>query len=196
MTATVLLRSPSIYAARTVLLVEQEEEKVVDIQRIQPEDYQSLESLKTVEQTLQNKALLERVIDANHLAQDPRLVPISTEKALTREQLVAKLAKMVEVRLRRGTRLIDITVEHTDPALTALIANSLVTEFLRQDYEQSATTLHAANEFLETEAQEIKFKLDGAENALQAYKEQTQSVSSADAQNIVVQELDELSVKA
>jgi len=196
MTATLLLRSPSIYASTTVLLVEREEAKVVDIQRIQPEDFQSLESLKTVEQTLQNKALLERVIDANNLAQDPRLVPISTGNVLTREQLVAKLAKMVDVRLRRGTRLIDITVEHTDPALTALIANSLVMEFLRQDYEQSATTLHAANEFLETEAREIKLKLDGAENALQAYKEQTQSVSSANAENIVVQELDALSVKA
>jgi capsular exopolysaccharide synthesis family protein len=195
-TATILLRSPRIYASTTVLLVEQKEAKVVDIQRIQPEDYQSLESLKTVEQTLQNKALLERVIETNHLAQDPRLVPISTGKALTREQLVSKLAKMVEVRLRRGTRLIDITVEHADPALTALIANSLVMEFLRQDYEQSATTLHTANEFLETEAQEIKLKLDGAENALQAYKEQTQSVSSANAQNIIVQQLDELSVKA
>ena len=195
-TATILLRSPGIYASTTVLLVEQEEARVVDIQPIQPEDFQSLESLKTVEQTLQNTALLEAVIDANDLAQDPRLVPISTGKALTREQLVSKLAKMVDVRLRRGTRLIDITVEHTDPALTALIANSLVTEFLRQDYEQSATTLHSANEFLETEAQEIKLKLDGAENALQAYKEQTQSVSSDNEQNIVVQELDELSVKA
>jgi len=49
-TATILLRSPSIYASTTVLLVEQEEAKVVDIQRIQPEDFQSLESLKTVEQ--------------------------------------------------------------------------------------------------------------------------------------------------
>jgi succinoglycan biosynthesis transport protein ExoP len=194
-TATILLRSPGIYAATTVLMVEQEEAKVVDIQQIQPEDYQSLESLKTVEQTLQDRTLLERVIDANHLGQDPRLFS-SAGNALTREELVARLAGMVEVKLRRGTRLIDITVEHTDPALTALIANSLVTEFLRQDYEESAATLHGANDFLENEAQEIKLKLDGAENALQAYKEQTQSVSSTDAQNIVVQELNELSVKA
>ncbi len=195
-TATLLLRSPGIYAARTVLLVEQEEAKVVDIQRIQQEDFQSLEALKTVEQSLQSRTLLERVIDANNLAQNPWLVPGSAEKTLTREQLVSKLAKMVDVRLRRGTRLIDITVEHTHPPLTALIANSLVTEFLRQDYEDNSTTLHAANEFLEAEAREIKLKLDGAENALQAYKEQTQSVSSANAQNTVLQELDALSVKA
>ena len=195
-TSTLLLRSPSIYAARTVLLVESEETKVVDIQRIQPEDYQSQEALKTVEQSLQSRTLLERVIDANHLAEDPRLALDATGKTLTRERLVSRLAKMIDVRLRRGTRLIDISVEHTAPALTALIANSLVTEFLRQYYDQGAETLHAANDFLETEAQEIKRKLDESENALQAYKEQTQSVSSANAQNIVVQELDELSAKA
>ena len=194
-TATILLRSPGIYAATTVLLVEQEEAKVVDIQQIQPVDFQSLEALKTVEQTLQDRALLERVIDANHLDRDPRLSS-AAGKTLAREELVSTVAKMVEVKLRRGTRLIDVTVEHTDPALTAQVANSLVMEFLRQDYEQSASTLHAANEFLANEAQEIKLKLDRSENALQAYKEQTHSTSSANAQNIIVQELDELSVKA
>jgi succinoglycan biosynthesis transport protein ExoP len=195
-TATILLRSPGIYAATTVLMVEQEEPKVVDIQRIQTEDLQSLESLKTVEQTLQNRTLLERVIDANHLAQDFRLAAGPPAPPLTREQLVSKLADMIDVRLRRTTRLIDITVEHTDPGFTALIANSLVAEFLRQDDEESAATLHAANEFLEAEATQIKLKLDGAENALQVYKEQTQFVSSTSAQNTVMQELDELSVKA
>jgi succinoglycan biosynthesis transport protein ExoP len=195
-TATFLERSPSIYASTTVLLVEQEDAKVVDIQRVQQDEFQSLESLKTVEQTLQNRALIERVIDANDLSHDSRLISTPTASAPTREQLISKVEGMVEVKLRRGTRLIDITVESTDAALTALIANSLVTEFLRQDYEQDATSLHTANEFLEGEAVEIKHKLDDSENALQAYREQTHSVSSADAQNIVVQELNELSVKA
>jgi succinoglycan biosynthesis transport protein ExoP len=195
-TATILERAPRIYASKTVLLVEQEEPKVVDIQPVQQDEYQSLESLKTVEQTLQNKGLFERVIEANNLARDPRLLGSSPEGTLTREQLVSKLEKMVGIKLRRGTRLIDITVENTDPGFTSIIANSLVAEFLRQDYEQGATSLHAANEFLETEALDIKRKLDDSENALQLYKEQTHSISSSDAQNIIVQELNELAVKA
>jgi polysaccharide biosynthesis transport protein len=194
--ATILLRSPRIYAARCVLLVEQEEEKVVNIQRIQQEDFQGLESLKTVEQTLQNPALIERIIDSNNLARDPRFVPVPEQPPVTREQLAARLAKMVEVKLRKGTRLIDIKVEHTNPELAALAANSLVREFMRQSYEQNSAESQIANEFLSAEAQELKHKLDASENALQAYKEQTRSVSLEDRQNIVVQELNELSVKA
>jgi succinoglycan biosynthesis transport protein ExoP len=195
-TATVLERSPSIYESKTVLLVEPANTKVVDIQRVQADEYQSIEALKTVEQTLENDGLVERVIDANDLGHDPRLgVPPGTAP-LTREQQVAKLSAMIEVKLRRGTRLIDITVDHTDPAFTTLVANSLVTEFLRQDYEEGSASLHTASDFLEAEAGQVKQKLDDSENALQVYKEQTHSISSADAQNIVVQELDALSVKA
>src|ERR1041384_256191 len=66
-TAAYLVRSPKIFAAKSVLQVEQEESKVLNIQRIQQEDLQTLEFLKTVEQTLQNRAIIDRVIDANHL---------------------------------------------------------------------------------------------------------------------------------
>jgi capsular exopolysaccharide synthesis family protein len=194
-TGTHLMRSPKIYAAKVVLQVEQEEAKVINIQRIQQEDMQTLESLKTVEQVLQNRALLERVIEVNHLASDPRLVSASVERQPSMEQLVSKMAKMVEVRLRKGTRLIDIKVEHTDPGLTELIANSIVKEFLRQSYEHNATASQVANEFLSSEAEPLKRKLEAAENALQAYKEQTQSASVEDRQSIVTEKLRDLSVK-
>src|SRR5690349_17791368 len=95
---TYLMRTPKIYAAKGV----------------QQEDLQTLEFLKTVEQTLQSRTLLERVIDTNHLLEDPRLVLVTMQKP-SKQQLVARLQKMVEVRLRKGTRLIDIKVEHTEP---------------------------------------------------------------------------------
>src|SRR5262245_66595512 len=50
-----LLRAPRIYASKTVLQVEQEDQKILNIEQVQREDWQSLESLKTVEQTLQNQ---------------------------------------------------------------------------------------------------------------------------------------------
>src|SRR5258706_1745337 len=85
-TATYLMRSPKIFAAKSVLQVEQEEAKVLNIQRVQQEDLQTLEFLKTVEQTLQNRALIERVIDENKLLDDPRLVAVGLPKP-TRERL-------------------------------------------------------------------------------------------------------------
>src|SRR5437667_3937883 len=73
-TAAYLYRASKIYAAKVVLQVEQEEQKVINIQTVQKEDLQSLEFLKTVEQTLQSRALLGRVIDTNTLGANPRFV--------------------------------------------------------------------------------------------------------------------------
>src|SRR5947207_3548077 len=192
--ATYLMRTPKIYAAKGVLQVEQEEAKVLNIQRVQQEDLQTLEFLKTVEQTLQSRTLLERVIDTNHLLEDPRLVLVTMQKP-SKQQLAARLQKMVEVRLRKGTRLIDIKVEHTEPTLPALIANSLVREFLRQNQEYSSSASEDATLFLRKEAEGLKYKLEASENALQNYKEQMQSASLEERQNVVVDKLKELSMK-
>ncbi len=150
---------------------------------------------KTVEQTLQNRSLLDRVIEANHLAEDRRFVSQPGPTQPSREQLVSKLARMLEVRLRKGTRLIDITVEHTEPTLTALVANSLVQQFLRQNQEYSSSTSDDATLFLSKEAEGLKRKLESSENTLQAYKEQMQAASLEDRQNVVVEKLKELSSK-
>jgi uncharacterized protein involved in exopolysaccharide biosynthesis len=146
-TAAYLLRTPKIFASKVVLQVEQEEAKIINIQRVQQEDLQTLEFLKTVEQTLQNRTLLERVIATNQLANDPGFVP-SGAGHRSAEQLVTKLSKMVEVKLRKGTRLIDVKVEHPRPELTALIANSLVKEYIRQCYENNFAASEIAKDYL------------------------------------------------
>src|SRR5881628_74882 len=87
-TATYLVRAPKIYASKLVLQVEQGEQKILNIQRVQQEDPQSLEFLKTVEQTLQSRSLLERVLETNNLAQDPRFQKPEEDPPPTREQLV------------------------------------------------------------------------------------------------------------
>jgi capsular exopolysaccharide synthesis family protein len=194
-TGAYLYRAPNVYASKVVLKVEEEDKNVINIQEVQKENLQTLESLKTVEQTLKNRALLERVLLTNQLAVNKKFIG-SPKEPPTREQLVTKLANMIDVRLRRGTRLIDITVEHTDPVLTEQIGNSLVREFLRQNSEQQSAVSHTANEFLSVEAQELRKKLETSENALQSYRQNVFSVSLEDRQNIVVQKLKDLSQNA
>ncbi len=193
LSALVLLFSSRLYAASAVVMVEPEEQKVVDIQKVQSEDYQSLEALKTVEQTFQSRALLERVVDSNKLVENPRVM--TSGAAPTRDQLVTRLAANLDVHLRRGTRLIDITVQDTDPQIASLVANSLITEFMKLDDEQGANSLHDANQFLEKEATDIKTHLDEAENALQVYKEQNQTPGAGGAQDTAVQQIDTLNAK-
>lgn len=190
-----LKRAPRIFEAQVVLQVEQEEQKILNIEQVQSENLQTLELVKTIEQTLQNRALLERVFDALKLAENKKFNDPSASPRPTREELLKEFEEMVSVKLRRGTRLIDIRVEHTDPALTAAMANTLVREYLRMNFEQNVATSEVANEFLSTEAKRLKARLLQSEHALQAYKEQTKSASLEERQNVVVEKLKEISQK-
>ncbi len=195
-TTAYLYRAPKIYQANLILQVEQEEQKILNIQRVQQEDPASVEFLKTVEQTLQSRTLFERVIDTNGLAANEQFTkPEPGEPRPTREQLVTRLGKMIEVKLRKGSRLIDVNVEHNDPALAAKVANSLVGEYLGQNYDQTASASDTAFGFLRNEEARLKTKLEQSERGMQEYKEKTQSVSLEERQNVVVEKLKELNQK-
>jgi polysaccharide biosynthesis transport protein len=181
------------YASKAVLQVEQDKPKVVNIESVQSENYSSIDFLKTVEQTLLSRSLFERVIDANDLANDARFVSPSPAPGETpsKASLISKLAGMVDVRLRAGTRLIDVTVEDEHPELTALIARSLVQQFMVQNREQQSLTSQEANTFLLEEAQRLETQLRKSEDALQAFKERTQFLPSDNQLNVIVQKLKE-----
>ncbi|MBI5387452.1 MAG: polysaccharide biosynthesis tyrosine autokinase [Verrucomicrobia bacterium] len=189
-------RAPILYSSTATLEVEQQEQKIIRIEKgySQEGDLRSLDVLQTIAQTLKSRAMLERVIDTNNLASDPRFVGLMKE-APTRERIVLALSKMVDVRLRRGTRLIDITVVHTVPEITDRIANSLVAEFKKQNEEQHTSVSEVANQFLLQESERLKKKLADSEAALQSYREKTGAVSLDDRQNTVVAKLKELSTR-
>jgi len=164
-------RAPVLYSSTATLEVQQEEQKILKMDRaLHREDLRSLDVLQTIAQELKSRSLFERVIDTNNLGADPRFVGLMKETP-TRERLVVALSKMTDVRLRRGTRLIDITVVHQVPELTRLIANSIVEEYKGQSVEQHTSTSEVANEFLMQEANRLKEKLQKSENDLQAYRE-------------------------
>ena len=195
-TTAYLYMTPKTYAAKLIIQVEQEEQKVLNIQRVQGEDPASLEFLKTVEQTLQSRTLFERVIDTNNLALNAGFVNAEPgEPQPSREQLVTRLSRMVEAKLRKGSRLIDVSVENTNPELAATIANSLVDEFLNQNYEHNSSAGEVVFSFLKNEDKRLKAKLEESERVMQEYKEATKSVSLEDRQNVVVEKLKELNQK-
>ena len=61
---------------------------------------------------------------------------------LSVEELADALGDRVKARLRRLTRLIDVTAEDSDPKRAQIIAETVATEFLKQSYEQNAQLSH------------------------------------------------------
>jgi uncharacterized protein involved in exopolysaccharide biosynthesis len=190
-----VMRQPKIYESRAVLQVQQQEKQFVKIDGIVQENLSAQDFINTIVQSLSSRNLMLRVIDANKLRENPAFVNLNNPNPPTEIQLADKLRGKVKVALRRGTRLIDITVEDTDPVMARDLAASIVKEFMRENFSQRASVNRVASEFLQEEAEKLKKKLEESEAKLQRYKEQNQAVSLEERQNIIVERLRELSTK-
>ena len=187
------LFAPRLYSAQTVIQIEGEEQKVVKIEGVQSEDLKSLEALKTFEQKITSPEVLLRVIHHPELRNDPTFLPEVKQKSDNRLQKA--LARHIDTKLRRGTRLIDITVNHRRPVMAQRIAELLVQEFVGWNFEIQRDAAETARRFLLDEATRLRGKLEQSEQALQKYKEQNEGVSLEETQNITVEKLKELNLR-
>ena len=191
-----LMQAPKIYDSRAVIQVEQETPKVINIKDINPEEFKSSEDLKTVEQALLSDTLLLRVVKANGLDKEPSFAPRKSDGfPYLDSELAQRFRSRLSIGLRRGTRLIDIVVQDRDPKRAQQLAQSMVKEFIDQQFEQQSNVAKTANDFLLKEADRLKDKLHNSELALQKYRGDHNAVSLEEKQNIVVEKLRELNLK-
>lgn len=189
-----LLTQPKIYESRAVLQVQQEEQRILNVENVNQSNPSSPDFINTVVEALTSRNLLLRVVEANNLAANPEFAP-ERDVPYSDVELADLMEKKVQVGSRRNTRLVDITVEDEDPVLARDIAASFVREFLRENFTQRMTVSRVATDFLQEEAQKLKTKLEESERKLQAYKQQNQAVSLDEKQNIIVDQLKEINAK-
>jgi succinoglycan biosynthesis transport protein ExoP len=186
-----------IYASRAVIAVEQGAPRVNNIQDFNADNEQKTsDALKTIEQALLSETLLLRVVKANGLDKDPEFAPPKKDgSAYSDTELVGRFESKADVKLRKGTRLIDVSVEDPDPERSKQLTESLVKEFVNQSFEQNLGLSQTASDYLRQEADRLKAKLQNAEEAVEKYREDHNAVSLEDKQNITVEKLKELNQK-
>lgn len=189
-----LLTATKIYESRAVLQVQQQEQQVLSMDQVREDNPSTLDYVNSVVQALTSRNLLLRVIEANNLRTNEDFAP-PRGQPYTDIELADILEKKVAVKLRRLTRLVEITVQDPDPELARTLAASFVKEFLRENFSQRMTVSQVANDFLKEEAGKLKAKLEDSERKLQAYKEKNQAVSLDERQNIIVEQLKEINTK-
>ena len=193
--ATVYLaRSKKIYAATTTIQVEEERQRLVRADTRGTDDRAAEEEIKTIAQKLENPALMLRLGRHPELAENPAFRAQFTGTA-SDMRLQTLMAGKISVKIRPGTRLIDLTVEDESPVLAQKIAQLVVSEFMGASAETGAQVSQGAHEYLRKEADRLKETLAKSEQALQRYKEQHQAVSLEEKQNIVVERLKDLNTK-
>lgn len=89
------------------------------------------------------------------------------------EGLGGALSRMIKPVIRRGTRLIDVYVTHSDPAVAQRLADAVGREFIRYSIERRAFTSQDTLRYLMEEEERLKKNLQKSEAAVAEYKANT-----------------------
>jgi len=179
-------KATPIYQATSTLQVE-DDQKLLNVQEVSSTDFRTMDALNTFAQRILTKSVLTRVVHTNRLAQDQDFLKIygkNFTNTPSEEMLVKGLAGIADKKLRRGTRLIDVSVDHPVPAVAKKLADSIAQEFIREKVSQQLGVNTSANQVLQEEAARLKKKLLDSEKLLQAYKEKNQTSSFGQSDNV------------
>jgi polysaccharide biosynthesis transport protein len=140
--------------------------------------------------------LLLQVVKSNGLDKDPSFAaPKKDGSPYLDTELAGRFASKVNVKVRRGTRLVDVTVDDKDPQQAQRLAESMIKEFVNLSFEQELGLSETASDYLRKESDGLKVKLENAERAVANFREEHNAVSLEDKQNIIVDKLKDLNLK-
>jgi capsular exopolysaccharide synthesis family protein len=179
-----IARTPKTYEATTVIQVEQAARKIVEIQDVANEDLKANEQLKTIEVSFTNLSLLTGVVERLKLTPE-QLGLAPRERPYVTSDLARALQDATTAKLQKGTRLISVTVENGDPALTQQLSDEVVRQFMRDFIERRIGISDYASTFLTEERDRIKQRLADSQAAVQAYKDANPEVSLDDSQGLM-----------
>ncbi len=117
--------------------------------------------------------------------------PEASESA-TQSRILDTFLRGLTVTPVRNSRLVDVSVRSSDPAMSSRVANTLARQYIEQNLEFKFLATKEATDFLNARTAEQRKALEKSEQALQQYREKTGAVALEDRQNIVVQRLSDL----
>ena len=165
-----IILTPKSYVSQTVVEVEQSATKVLNVQDLISEDLKQDQVLKTIEQNLVNGEVLQAVIAQLKLTPSDLGLATRQDGGYLEGELSDALRKMVSAKLKRGTRLIIVSAESTDPKLARNISATLVAKYIQLNLDQRIGIASQASDYLSEEAIRAKARIDLAEEAAQEYK--------------------------
>ncbi len=183
--------TPKLYESTALLEVPQEGKNIVAIQDVNNQDFRSVEVLNTITQNLRRMSLYERVMQRDDVINHQKLrksMGSDFDEMLPAER-ADELADWTSVNLRRLTRLIEVTVEHEVPEVAQLLANAIVSEYVREMIATRTGSSQTAFTFLLEEAERIRTKLQKSESALQDYEKAVDIRQKIEAQEDRISQL-------
>lgn len=183
------------YQAQAVLVVEKENVQVLsEVEGITSGSISSEDVINTMVDTLNGFTFAHRVatrLTAEHLEELEQGKGVPFEPL----ELTQFLNYQVASSYRSETRLIDISVTLTDPAMAQLIANCYAKEYVAYAVEQGTEKARRYNAYLLAEAKKQREAMRLSEEAMQSFRERERSASLESMQKVVEEQLNDLTTK-
>lgn len=202
----ITLPTEPLYRAQTSLDIEGLNGNFMNMQAVDPRATSSEQTpesfLQTQVKLLQSQTIMARAISRVRAQTPPVPQPRHDWISLLRQrmgfsapapesvnELITDVAKSVKVKPMGMTRLVQITCESTNPALSAAFCNALANEFINNDLEVRAENAEKTGQFLTTQLQDLRKNLEAKEQLLQSYAQQTTLLSSGDKEGVAQEKL-------
>ncbi len=185
-----MVQAVPYYRSTAVLMVDVLQPRLLNYQDVVAANVRNLDYFNTVINILHSQQMMETALEQSGLARHPGLFP---EVAGTPAKASAALG-LVSIGALDRTRLIHISVEHPDRTIASELANAMARAYIQQEIDNRMTVFTQAVDWLQERAAEYRTKLESGMLALQEYREEAQSVSLEEDQNIVIAKLKSLNV--
>ncbi len=156
--------------------------------------------LETQSKILQSETLALQTIKSLSLERYPEFGGTSNTVAFAHSGAVAKRPPILGAFLGRlsvkrvpNSRLIEVTFEAEDPQLAAQIVNAHLQNYVEQNFRSKYDATIQASNWLSSELEELRIKVEKSENARLAYERANQIWQIDEKQDISVSKLSDLS---
>ena len=121
-----------------------------------------------------------------------KAAPSGGEPSLVRPPALGGFLGGLSVRRVPNTRLLDVTFEATDPSLAARIVNAHLNNYIEQNFRSKYEAATQASNWLTGQLNEMKIKVENAEDARLAYERENQIWTIDEKNDISTQKLGDL----
>jgi capsular exopolysaccharide synthesis family protein len=208
-----------IYRGTTTIQINKENPQIVDFKEIFAVNTMDMDYYQTQYKILESRSLVKRVIYSLKLAEHPEFLPkpetpfqkwkssilnpisgfftsSNPNKDPTESEketaFVNQFLKKLKIEPIRNSRLVKIHFDSNYPELSSQVSNTLAKTYIQQNLETRFVATQQAKEWLNSQLDDLKAKVEKADEALQAFGSKHDIISLEEKENVTMQRLTEL----
>ena len=206
-----------IYRGTVTIQINKENPQIVDFKEIFAVNTMDMDYYQTQYKILESRSLARRVIQALKLSEHPEFQPrpetpfqkwkSNTLTSLSsffpsshkdssenekETQLINRFLNELKIEPIRNSRLVKIHFDSNSPQLSTQASNTLAATYIQQNLEARFVSTEQAKEWLTKQLEDLKAKVERADEDLQAFGSQHDIISLEEKENVTMQRLTEL----